>query len=208
MEKEKLMETETEKAGLVSGRRYATAEGIAIIENPQYTPRGRAIFRLQRIQALKVDPTKEDKLYQLIKGCVNTLAHEAKLGTLTDELIDRETAKLATDVEFGGFGELSVPVDDATRHGPRLLAVGYNTDEIDIIRKLCAHDAAAIVDFDAERITIDQHRVGRRNYTRYELREAGRPQSWTNVESWHAQFPPASTQPQQEGQGLEQRRKG
>jgi hypothetical protein len=190
MENEKLTETETAKAnGSASGRMYATAEGIAIIENPQYTPRGRAIFRFQRIQALKVDPTKEEKLYQLIKGCVNTLADEAKLGTLSDELIDQKTLELATAVEFGGFGELPVPVDEITKHGARLLADGYSGSELDIIRAICAHGAGFIVDFDPERITIDD-RSGRRKYTRYQLREAGRPQSWTNVESWHAQFPP------------------
>jgi hypothetical protein len=179
------MEKEVEQAnGSASRRMYGTAEGIAIIEDPAHTPRGRGIALLQRIQALKVEPSREGKLYQLIQGCVNILKHEAALGTLTDELIDRETAKLASAVNFGGFDAPIVPIDEVKGRELELLATGFSSGEIDIVRSLCK-DGGKVTGFTPEGNTI-----AGRHYTRYQLRDAGRPQSWTNIESWHGQFPP------------------
>jgi hypothetical protein len=161
----------------------AALEGIALIEETPITGRERGINRFRTIAEKAFDPLHEAKVESKINDCVSVLRQAAARGTLTDELIDAETGKLATAIKFGGFESAPVRIDEVSRLGKALESV-FSGAEIDIVRMLCAR-GAKIEAFDAENIVI-----GGRRFSRFELREAGRPQSWTNRESWHGQFPP------------------
>ena len=165
-----------------SERSWFAAEALAIFEAPEFTARGRAAAIVQRIQAMEIAPEHEAAVATLVRDFVGLLKEAGARAFISDELIAREAEKLSTAVRFGGFAHVAA-VDEVTRCFPALIRF-YSGGEIDIIRNLC-HGKTKIEDgFDAEHIII-----GGRLYTRHSLREAGRPQSFTNVERWHSQFP-------------------
>jgi len=174
-------EKKTESAAS-SQRRWSTSEGIAIGENPP-SDWAHGIAAFQRIQDMAIVPEHEGQVSAMVRDCVRRLNEAASRHELTGEVYKVETAKLEHAVRFGGF-RTHVKVDEMTKKGAALARTGYSGGECDIIRGLVA-DGSEIEDgFDAEHIVI-----GGRLYSRYSLREAGRPQSWTNVAAWHSQFP-------------------
>jgi hypothetical protein len=141
---------------------------------------------LQQIESMNIAPGREAEVAARVRDFVAMLQEHGKRSHLSDEMITREIDKLSTAIWFGGYGAASVvPVDEVTRHFPALTRSGYSGGEIDIIRAMCQGGKKIEPGFDADHIVV----AGRR-FSRFELREAGRPQSWTNRESWHGQFPP------------------
>ena len=183
--------TESARPALSSSeRKWHTSEAIAILDDPYRTARGRAKRAIEQIEAMEVAPGREAEVAARVRDFVALLKDASSRSHLSDELIGRETEKLLTAIRYGGYGVASVvPVDEVTRNFAALKNE-YEGGEIDIIRNLCSAGAKIEDGFDAEHIII-----GGRMYTRYSLREAGRPASFTNVEKWHAQFKDAPVDP-------------
>jgi hypothetical protein len=168
----------------LSERRFLMSVLVDFGINPKFTERGQAVAIFESIAAMEVPDAHEAAVAALVRDAVSTLRHTAATaGSLSDSLLLAEARQLLTAIRFGGFTTAPVAVDEVARLGPALFAI-FDGAEIDIVRTLTAN-GAPIGDFDAAGITI-----GGRRYSRYELREAGRPQSWSNVSRWHAQFSP------------------